>query len=142
MLTLIYPKIWVCTNLLLFRHHYLLQTAHFMSILKFNEHINHILSRVKKSVGLLRKFQLVFPRSSLLTVYKTFIRRHFDDADVYDQNYKSSFHKRLESIQYNAALTVTGVVRGSSKKLYQELGLFIQNIPEIGSENFANSIKF
>ena len=37
----------------------------------FYEHINHILSRVKKSVGLLRKFQPVFPRSSLLTTYKT-----------------------------------------------------------------------
>ena len=36
----------------------------------------------------------------------------------------SSFHQRLESLQYNAALAITGVIRGTSKeKLYNELGL-------------------
>ena len=35
-----------------------------------------------------------------------------------------SFHQKLESIQYNAALALTGPIRGSSReKLYQELGL-------------------
>ena len=35
-----------------------------------------------------------------------------------------SFHQKLESIQYNAYLAITGAVRGTSKeKLYQELGL-------------------
>ena len=35
-----------------------------------------------------------------------------------------SFHQKLEPIQYNAALVVTGAIRGSSReKLYQELGL-------------------
>ena len=33
------------------------------------------------------------------------------------------FRGKLESIQYNAALTITGAIRGTSKeKLYQELG--------------------
>ena len=67
------------------------------SKLMFNEHINHILSKVNKSTGLLRKFQSVFPRSSLPTIYKTFILSHLDYADVvYDQSYKSSFHEKLE----------------------------------------------
>ena len=67
------------------------------SKLTFNEHINHILSKVNKSIGLLRKFQSVLPRSSLLTTYKTFNPSHFDYADVvYDQSYKSSFHEKLE----------------------------------------------
>ena len=35
-----------------------------------------------------------------------------------------SFHQRLESIQYNACLAITGAVRGTLKKnLYQELGV-------------------
>ena len=35
-----------------------------------------------------------------------------------------SFHQKLESIQYNACLAITGAMRGTSKeKLYQELGL-------------------
>ena len=95
------------------------------SKLTFNEHINHILSKVNQSIGLLRKIQSDLPRSSLLTIYKTFIRSHFDYADVvYDQSYKLLFHEKLESIQYNAALAVTGAVRGSSsEKHYQELGL-------------------
>ena len=95
------------------------------SKLTFNEHINHILSKVNKSIGLLHKSQSVLPRSSLLTIYKTFVHSHFGYADVvYDQSYTSSFHEKLESIQQNAALVVTGAVRGSSsEKLYQELGL-------------------
>ena len=33
-------------------------------------------------------------------------------------------HHKLESIQYNACLAITGTIRGTSKeKLYQELGL-------------------
>ena len=108
-----------------------------------------VASRTRADIDLpknLGMYELTVVPPSLFASDGTFYEHinHFDDADVvYDQNYKSSFHKRLESIQYNAALTVTGVLRGSSKKLYQELGLeFIQNIPEIGSENFANSIKF
>ena len=95
------------------------------SKLTFNEHINHILSKVNKSIGLLRKFQSVLSRSSLPTIYKTFIRSHLEYADVvYDKSYKSPFHEKLELIQYNAALAVTGAIRGSSSgKLYQELGL-------------------
>ena len=63
------------------------------SKLTFNEYINHILSKFNKSIGLLRKFPLVLPWPSLLTIYKTFIRSHFDCANVvYDQCYKSSFH--------------------------------------------------
>ena len=37
--------------------------------------------------------------------------------------FNNSFHEKLESIQYNAALAITSAIRGSSKeKLYQELG--------------------
>ena len=95
------------------------------SKLTFNEHIKNILSKVNKAIGLLCTFQPVLPRSSLLTIYKTFARSHFNYADVvYDQSYKSSFHEKLELIQYIAALAVTGAIQGShSENLYQELGL-------------------
>ena len=43
---------------------------------------------------------------------------------TYDQAYNASFQQKLDSIQYNAALDITGAVRGPSKeKLYDELGL-------------------
>ena len=43
---------------------------------------------------------------------------------IYDQSYKDSFHAKLESYQYKAALAMTGAIKGSStEKLYQELGV-------------------
>ena len=38
------------------------------SKLIFNDHIKHILSKVNKLIGSLRKSQLVFPRLSILTI--------------------------------------------------------------------------
>ena len=41
-----------------------------------------------------------------------------------DQSYNDSFHAKLESCQYKAALAMTGAIKGSStEKLYQELGI-------------------
>lgn len=50
--------------------------------------------------------------------------RHIDCGDViFDQAYCKSFHENLETVQYNALLTLTGGIRGTSKgKFYQELG--------------------
>ena len=43
---------------------------------------------------------------------------------IYDQAFNKSFHKKLETIQYNAALAISGAIRGTStEKLYQELGI-------------------
>ena len=73
----------------------------------------------------LSKLRYFVPRSSLITIYKSFIRSHLDYADViYDRPNNNSFSEKIESIQYNAALAITGAIRGTSKeKLYQELGL-------------------
>ena len=83
------------------------------------------MSKADKTIELLRKLQAVLARPSLVTIYKAFIRPHLDYGDIiYDQAYKESFHQKLESIQYNAALAITGAIRGTSReKLYQELEL-------------------
>ena len=97
------------------------------SNLSYEHHIKSILNKVNKTIGLLRKFQLILPRHSLITIYKTFIRPHLDYGDViYDHAFNEPFHQRLESIQYNAAIAITRTIRGtSSKKLFEELGLEI-----------------
>ena len=79
---------------------------------------------MNRAIGLLRKFQQVLPRPSLITIYKAFIRPHLDYGDViFNQAFNKYFHQRLESIQFNAALAITGAIRGTSKeKFYQELG--------------------
>ena len=48
-----------------------------------------------------------------------------DHADVvYDQASNYAFCNKLETVQYNAALAITGAIKGTSReKLYQELGL-------------------
>ena len=91
----------------------------------FKEHLEIIFEKVSKTIGLLRKRQNLLSRKSLITVYKSFVRPHMDYGDIiYNQAYNASFHRKLESIQYNAALAITGAIRGTSKeKLYQELGV-------------------
>ena len=72
----------------------------------------------------LRKLYHYMPRDSLFTIYKSFIRPHLDYANViFDKPSNGTFSNRIESAQYNTALTITGTIRGTSKeKLYQELG--------------------
>ena len=83
-----------------------------------------ILNKVNKTIELLPKLQNILPRSALLNLYKSVIRPHLDYGDIiYDQAYNASFHQKLELLQYNVFLAVTGAVRGiSSEKLYEELG--------------------
>ena len=61
----------------------------------------------------------------MITIYKSSIRLHLDYGDiVYDRAFHKSFHKYLESIQYNAAIAINRAIRGTcSEKLFQELGL-------------------
>ena len=65
-------------------------------------------------MSLLRIFQQILPKSSLLTIYKTFIRSRLDCSDIiYDQAYNYAFHDKLGSIQYNACLAITCAIRGT-----------------------------
>ena len=78
-----------------------------------------------KGIGLLRKLRSILTRTSLLTIYKSFIRPHLDYGDiVYDQPSNDAFSNKLETVRYNAALAIMRAVKGTSReKLYQELGL-------------------
>ena len=93
--------------------------------LDFQEHRKSLLNYVSKTVSLLRKLQNILPRSALLTIYKCFVRTHLDYGDIiYDQAFNNSFHQKIESLQYNAALAITGAIRGTLReKIYKELGL-------------------
>ena len=66
------------------------------SNLSYEHHIKSILNKVNKTVGLLRKFQLILPRYFLITIYKTFIKPHLYYGDViYDRAFKSHFISAL-----------------------------------------------
>ena len=93
--------------------------------LDFHEHLQNIFKKLNKTISLLRKLQKNLSRASLVTIYKFFIRTHLDYGDILcEHTFHNSFHENLESIQHNAALAITGAIRGSSiEKRYQELGL-------------------
>ena len=81
-------------------------------------------NKINKTISLLRKLRNNLLRAPLVTIYKSFTRLHLDYGDIlYDQTFNNSFHERLQSIQYNAALAIAGAIRGTFReKLYQELG--------------------
>ena len=110
--------------------------------LTFEGQLTVITTKINKTFRLLRKLQNILPRSRLMTIYRAFVsqnvlsrkdiqtfRPHLDYGDViYDEAYNKTFHRKLESIQYNVCLALSGVIRGLSiERLYQELGLgFLQ----------------
>ena len=95
------------------------------SKLDFDEHIKGVFDKNSKSVGLIRKLRNFLPKPSLLQIYKSFVRPHHDYGDItYDKAFIGSFQKKLETIQYNAALAITGPIRRTSReKVHSELGL-------------------
>ena len=59
--------------------------------------------------------------------YKLYVRLHLDYGNIIYHNFDSEltleFTKKLETVQYTAALAVSGAWRGTGKsKLYEELG--------------------
>ena len=88
--------------------------------LTFDEHLTNVSNKTSKTITLLQKLQGILPRPALLTIYKCFMRPRLDYGDIiFDQAYNLSFTQKSESIQYNAALALTGAIRGSSReKLY------------------------
>ena len=78
------------------------------SKLNFQEHLQNILNKVNKTIGVLRKLPNILPREPLLAMYISFVRPHLDYGDViYDQHCHNSFHQKPESIQYNAPLSIS-----------------------------------
>ena len=60
--------------------------------LDFNLHLKNVQNKVNKAIGLLRKLQNTLPRTSLITIFKSFIRPILDYRDIiYDRAYNTSF---------------------------------------------------
>ena len=115
------------------------------SKLNFTKHLDGKIAKANQGVGIIKRLYHYLPRKALLQIYKSFIRPHLDYCDViyhrptfddfYSQYYSErskndpvntnfDFTNKIESVQYNAALAITGCVRGTSReKLYAELGL-------------------
>ena len=85
--------------------------------LSFEEHLKTISVKTNKTLYLLRKLQNLLPRPALITLYKSLIRPYLDFGDIiHEQAFNSSFHEKLESIQYNASLATTRAIRGTIRE--------------------------
>ena len=115
------------------------------SKMNFIKHIDSKISKANQGIGILKRLYNYRPRNSLIQIYKSFIRPHLDYCDViyhkpmyddfYCQYYSERaisdpintnylFNNKIESVQYNASLAITGCVRGTNReRLYSELGL-------------------
>ena len=69
------------------------------------------------------------PRKSLLTIYKSFVTPLLDYADIiYDKPCNKTFKGKLQAVQYDACLVITGaIIETSRERLYRELGLETPN---------------
>ena len=115
------------------------------SKMNYSNHLDETITKANKGIGVIKRLYHYLPRTALLQIYKSFIRPHLDYCDViyhmptYDDFYSTyysdrsktdpintnfRFTNKVEAVQYNAALAITGCVRGTSReKLYTELGL-------------------
>ena len=85
--------------------------------LTFEEHLKLITTIVNKTIGLLQKLQKTLPRPVLITMYKAFVRAHLDYGDIiFDEAYSEKLHQKLDSVQYNACLNLSGAIRESSRE--------------------------
>ena len=96
--------------------------------LNFNHGIKEKMTEAMKGIGVIKRLSKMLPRYSLLTICKSFVRPDFDYGDIlYDQPNHKSFYQKIETVQYSAALAITGAIKGTSQiKLYNELGLSLE----------------
>ena len=104
--------------------------------LTFESHIKEKTNKAKRLLGALKRSSKYLPISALDRAYKSFVRPKLEYGDVLYHRTPSNSNQllplsvnvsgtlaKLESVQYQAALIVSGAWQGSSKeKLYRELG--------------------
>ena len=88
--------------------------------LNFKQHIHSAISKVNKGISVIKKLRHNLPRKSLVTICKASLRPLIDYGDIiYDQPQNESFCEKIESVQYEAILAITGAIQGTSRdKIY------------------------
>ena len=104
------------------------------SKLTFANHISEKISKARKGIGVIKYLSSYVPVKTLDQIYKMYVRPHLDFCDVIyhipeiDSLFVSSsrlsyWMNRIERLQYQAGLAVTGAWQGTNtEKIYEELG--------------------
>ena len=93
--------------------------------LDFQSHIREAILMARRGIGLIRYLSKYVPRDVLDLVYKLYVRPHLDYRDIIYHKFDPEMHleitKKLEQVQYSAALAVTGAWRGTGRqRLYEK----------------------
>ena len=83
--------------------------------LTFNSHCRELTNKIQKLINPLRHLSKYMNSKHLLTIYNSFILPHFDYADIIYSSTSALNIQALEKLQYQAALAITGAIRGSNK---------------------------
>ena len=79
--------------------------------LNFKQHVDSAVLKMNKGISGIKKLRHSLTQKSLLTLYKAFLRPLIDYGDIiYDQPQNESFSNEIESVQYKAALAITGAI--------------------------------
>ena len=109
------------------------------SKLSFQSHVNEKITKTKKTIGIIKHLSQFLPIKTLIVMYKSLVRPHLDYCDViihspppvdmhnppppFEDAPLNTLMKKIESVQYQAALAITGTWKGTSRvKIYKELG--------------------
>ena len=77
---------------------------HLYEKLNFLHHIKEKIFKTNKGINVIKKL--------INTLYKSFVIPNLDYGDIiYDQTNNESFCKKLETVQYNAALVTNGSIK-------------------------------
>ena len=93
--------------------------------MNFKQHVYNAIIKVNKGISVIKKLRYSLPRKSLLIMYKVFLTPLFDYGNIIcHQSQNESFCKKLEPVQYKAALAITEIIQGTYREnIYQKLGL-------------------
>ena len=95
--------------------------------LNFQSHVKEAIAKARRGIGIIKYLSRYVNREVLDQIYKLHVRPHLDYGDIlyhkYDPEMRQGFTKKLEQVQYSAALAVSGAWKGTSgQRILQELG--------------------
>ena len=92
--------------------------------LNFKQHDDNAIMKINKGISVIKKLRYSLPRKTLVTIYNWKLSLTDYRDIIYGQSQNECFCEKLESVQYKAALAITGTIQVTSrKKIFQELGL-------------------
>ena len=90
---------------------------------KWGAHIENLITKCTKMLGILRKLKFILSRTCLNRMYLSFVRPILEYADIVWDGMTDNQCNRLEIVQSEAARIVTGLTRSVKlESLYNEVG--------------------